>query len=1330
MKYAQTVSASLLSGTPILLLALLLALVVGLPAPANTPIAEVMAAIEANIAANGGTLKIHDVERIRPVLRFGGSVEVRNASVAIHPDNEKFLYVTGIASNYMGATNVPVVLTARSDLGITGFPVALMLAARMGDGLGLKSISSKFDIPVISGIGFEHSQVVVANVAHAISSAEMPPEVYGFHRAILERNEFEIASGGLYTFNGLLRIAASGDVIPKIGSFLPDLNVPLLVTGEIASDFTSLSLAASLEGGVKTGSLPVSLSVSEPQFYIAVSRELTGVAPSGEFGIRFKAGMKLPGAEIKLLCAIAGKAESSGGLKLFLQGSSDGEWRNAFGIPGMTIRNVTVGADIAADGGIPNIGVYGAFAFGDREVEIAASVPAGVPDLSDVAFLASVDRLTLRDAFDMYTLGMGGRILPNEIPLERFEIRDVRMSFSRDDHAEVNIARGVTQKGELWVFDQNLGATELNISADGVILRRWVRGFQVGPLELSARDDGRPGPFIDLALKPDTAYLVIQGRLALFGGSLIEADVHVARSLRVYLSSATMVGLEMSALLEADPRILARSATDLHENGFLVRVAFQDRVLHLLESKGTGALRDAKERAERDINRATTRVRNWQGEVDRLDANIGKATDRIKDGQRAAEQRIDEASRAVRSLEGRANRLEDRLHDLTHGSAWSIVKNAWKVPIVAAELGAVRAALGSARGVLDGVRAAASNLPAEASPEVIGLMGAKAAADAGLVAATKALEGAKEATGAVLDAAAAGLSLLRVDRASAEFRSQGRRAPASIDLAIEATVVGSSHTGTVTFDLADPAAGAASAMLALLRGHKNEYVARAAGGEGPDRAEDAEFFRDAAGVYRDALGDANERGLTGYMVAALDRKGQPHLVLGPNRIVQLASRLFARIGVDQYNRVLALQSDHKLMVQDESAWNEFSPGLAVRDFSASADGTIWILRGDWQTGRGGVVQRGANEQPLPTMQSERFSTFGTWPWPNEQPAGVRITSDANGGRCAVLTNRNEVVVWDGTKWEVLPSFQDLRPGKTSSRTVALLSALGAPSRGGRHIGIGYDEGGRVTCKDLVWPSAEATWSLVDLNGGSLQSGDRILLRALTPDGAAKFLEWNSSSGKDLNAWNATADPHACAFRVEKVGGPGEIAYGDRINLYVEATNELVGIHEARNSVQRAQGGGSGDAWNQFTLVYADAPPAPDRPSGAGDLAMDQEGNIWVVASTDGERGAMGLGVDFNVYFWSASKREWSFLGGGASAVATGSAGTCWVLDSSGNLFSYNGAGGFNNASSGTGIALLEIGSGGRLGAVTPRVDRIYQAGEPIVPASQEAITLPDVSTLE
>lgn len=155
--------------------------------------------------------------------------------------------------------------------------------------------------------------------------------------------------------------------------------------------------------------------------------------------------------------------------------------------------------------------------------------------------------------------------------------------------------------------------------------------------------------------------------------------------------------------------------------------------------------------------------------------------------------------------------------------------------------------------------------------------------------------------------------------------------------------------------------------------------------------------------------------------------------------------------------------------------------------------------------------------------------------------------------------------------------------------------------GSRYVGAQNNGGGAVTATAT---SAQAweKFTIDDVNGGALQSGDQIFIQA----GTGQYFQAANGGGSSLNAASASRQGWE-TFRIVKQSGSGAIANGDVVGLQTVTTGHWVSAANGGGGTVYAYGSTLGD-WEKLTISGLSSSPPPST------TGCDAPGLVWKTAN--------------------------------------------------------------------------------------------------------------------
>lgn len=165
-----------------------------------------------------------------------------------------------------------------------------------------------------------------------------------------------------------------------------------------------------------------------------------------------------------------------------------------------------------------------------------------------------------------------------------------------------------------------------------------------------------------------------------------------------------------------------------------------------------------------------------------------------------------------------------------------------------------------------------------------------------------------------------------------------------------------------------------------------------------------------------------------------------------------------------------------------------------------------------------------------------------------------------------------------------PDGRDSAP-ETASNALTTAGVSFKTVLGGRYVGAQNNGGGAVIATATVAQAWEK-FTIDDINGGSLESGDQIFIMA----GTGQYFQAANGGGSTLNAasWNRLGWE---TFRIVKKSGTGTIVNGDIVGLQTVTTGNWVSAENGGGGTVYAYGAALGD-WEQLTISGLPSTPPP------------------------------------------------------------------------------------------------------------------------------------------
>ncbi len=185
-----------------------------------------------------------------------------------------------------------------------------------------------------------------------------------------------------------------------------------------------------------------------------------------------------------------------------------------------------------------------------------------------------------------------------------------------------------------------------------------------------------------------------------------------------------------------------------------------------------------------------------------------------------------------------------------------------------------------------------------------------------------------------------------------------------------------------------------------------------------------------------------------------------------------------------------------------------------------------------------------------------------------------------------------VVLALGVSGCVAEKSDDAAAAETAATESVLSSVTLKTSLRGLYVGAANNGGGAVNATATAAQAWE-TFSLADVNGGALASGDLVRIKA----GSGQYFQAENGGGGALNAASANAMDWETFRIVSRKGGASAIASGDVIGLQTVTSGAWVSAQDGGGGAVFAYGGAFG-SWEELVigLGTSTTPPTTTPPT--------------------------------------------------------------------------------------------------------------------------------------
>jgi hypothetical protein len=636
---------------------------------------------------------------------------------------------------------------------------------------------------ILKRIKMTEAAVVISNHGFNEPVSNLPPAAAEAMEKI-----FGASTATAHVVNGINLMAS---VDPKVfGKGLSDL-----ATGGKGGHMAFVGSV----GGVFGGTPSVDLAVDIPQIkmpkslsFLILPKEIQTAffvkleGADADFGAEIIANLELKTKHetVQFDTTIAFEADTEGSLAFDVQGKTDSDWKNAFGIKGFTLNTGTRMEIKANASSEVDLTFVGKSHLGSKEVDVTASVGIvdGIPDKA--AFEGKVSELGLGDIMALVNdvAGATGGKKADLSKLPTIKLTDVDYAFASPgtDVPEMNLTGGGMRfAGKLWFLYKNapLLSFKSQIDATGLTVDGTIHDIKAGPIALKNTK-------LDLAAgikPPKPPQFKIQGEIDLFKAKL-DAELEAALneiSFSTSIDDGPLLIMDIKATLGTSK--LSFSPSELAKFDMSLRAELKSDFHKWLSTEGKKAVKKVFGGIEKGFEDIVKGVTKAKTKVDKLQKKIDSARKKVKARKKKALASISSAQKSVNSTQKHVNSLNSDIKKLKHKLSscnykkrictWynvikrrcthhknvpDLIKSAkcesrnakYGIEIAGkgTALGTATAALTTAKGFLKAVKAGEKIAPVDLDPTVAPLITAKATADAALTVAKEAAKGAESVT--------------------------------------------------------------------------------------------------------------------------------------------------------------------------------------------------------------------------------------------------------------------------------------------------------------------------------------------------------------------------------------------------------------------------------------------------------------------------------------------------------------------------------------------------------------------------------------------------------
>jgi|GEM_PF-1818890 hypothetical protein len=448
----------------------------------------------------------------------------------------------------------------------------------------------------------------------------------------------------------------------------PDMAKEFILQGTIGTSLKQLTLSLQI---------PVTVNIKDVVEIQGITAKIGGVPPG--FSFATKVIVTLPPKKEKL--SFTSIMSLNAAANLAIAGSMKGEWKNPFGIKGLTVEDLGLEVGVNVVTLVPTIiGFTGKTYIGEKGLEVASKITW--PNVTQFALVCKMlgedTELTLKDMATIpqkYGMYIPVKTLPH-IGIYDLNVYIVPAPLMIGG---IEYQPGFNVQGKIEIQDQE-AEVFATIGDNGIILYGYMPEINLGNVlkitgmgkdrKRGTKDDG---PIIDARITPDEQYFYMDGKTQLLK-NFAESDVKMSWDKDgAHFTTKTSVLDAITVSLEGHTIEENKKIVDFRVSGFIendLTVMVKKEVIKAAGEmhKGVmGGLRNAErevEKAQRDVDKLTNELGNIKEKIHKLQAKV--------DAERASRQRrynrdknnLDKAKAKLKPLKNNLDKAQSKVNKL------------------------------------------------------------------------------------------------------------------------------------------------------------------------------------------------------------------------------------------------------------------------------------------------------------------------------------------------------------------------------------------------------------------------------------------------------------------------------------------------------------------------------------------------------------------------------------------------------------------------------------------------------------------------------------------
>ncbi len=699
--------------------------------------------ITSYIQAHSGKLVMKDIRTLKN-LSILSNIVIENAKVKISPKKSDLLFISGkgyINKSFYDLKKKKSEMVVAISSNVTNYS-SKDLKWSIGWFFKNWSFLDK------KHIKFSRTTFFWSNSSNSYAKSDIPKDIRSKYEKLFKNTGNVIRLRKQGNLFGILNISdyTAFKIIKKlIPAFKTSYN--MLLTGYLTWPLNELELRTSPLSEIEV-KLPKGITAYPPTLFMT----LPGKGKKLLMGIELKATAKLPPHHTPMdltgKISFPFKPSVNKGIKFALMLGDKGEsWKDACNIKGLDIEELVF--EVEAFPEEVMFGFRGVVEIGSRKIDVAATIPAEIEDLSKMSFSGKINEINLNDLFFfMKKSHPDKRKSKITLALKKIKYKDAQMTFSSITDRELNLSEGIVVTGTLNIFGKDIEKDELrtwkvkglqHYIIDGYTKKSWIHKLKLGAFELTGKGfDGKfnthdDGPTYELKMTLFDQGFMISGLTKLFD-SLIDIEI----SLDLTGGKARFEG-KIQKILDA---VLDFSYNINWKAPYVqLKGSFDADFSSYLSKKARKLLSTAKDAMDKDIKGAKHKLDKAQDKVNTLKGKIDKEKKAFNKTKNHVEKKLRDASRKVSSLKKKIRHAEHvykHCHWYEKGYYWGKVK-------------VLKAARATADEALKIAKKAVNIAPLESDPKYDALVASYKTATFALKTAKKVMDGVKTVADHSLD---------------------------------------------------------------------------------------------------------------------------------------------------------------------------------------------------------------------------------------------------------------------------------------------------------------------------------------------------------------------------------------------------------------------------------------------------------------------------------------------------------------------------------------------------------------------------------------------------